>query len=314
MQRYVIRRVLRGALTVFGVLTITFLVVGLLPGDAVDHLFQRVPNTYREVMRHALGLDQPLHVRYVQWVVPLVTRLDMGKTIYTGEPVSKVVLQRLPVTLELALLILLVSLTIALPLGIFAARHRGSWLDFLAMQFSNLGQAIPGFWIGTLLFFALGWKLRILPSAGWVPLSESIPRNLLHLIMPTIAVSLPEAAFFTRVVRSSMLEVLSADYIRVAYAKGLRRRTVLWRHALRNALIPVLTIGGVEMGYLLGGEIIIEDIFQLPGLGKLAVQSLNTRDVPVIQGWLLVYATFFVAMNLIVDLLYSVVDPRITYE
>jgi len=314
MQRYLIRRLLRGVLTVLGVLTITFLVVGLLPGDAVDMIFMRIPGTYRDTMRHAMGLDQPLHVRYVQWIVPLLTRGDLGNTIYTGEPVLKVVLQRLPVTIELALLILAVSLSIALPLGIFAARNRGSWLDYLAMQFSNLGQAIPGFWIGTLLFFALGWKLRILPSAGWVPLSENVGRNLLHLIMPVVAISLPEAAFFTRVVRSSMLEVLSADYVRVAYAKGLRGRTVMWRHALRNALIPLLTVGGVEMGYLLGGAIIVEDIFQLPGLGKLAVQSLNTRDVPVIQGWLLFYATFFVAMNLLVDILYSVVDPRIRYE
>jgi peptide/nickel transport system permease protein len=314
MRNYAIRRVLRSALTVFGVLTLTFMVVNLLPGDAVQIMLIDAPKEFVEDLRHALGIDQPLHIQYVKWLVPLVTRLDLGKAIIAKAPVNKIIWDRLPVTLELAVLATLISLIISLPLGTLAARNRGGWLDFASMQFSQLGQAVPAFWIGTLLFLFLGVRLRLLPSAGWIPLTENVGQNLVRMIMPSLSLALPRAAVLTRTVRSSMLEVLGQDYVRTAYAKGLRTGTVLWRHVMRNALIPVLTIGGVQVGYLLGGSIIIEDVFQLPGIGKLAVQNLAWRDIPVIQGCLLFYATLFVGINLVVDLLYSVVDPRITYE
>jgi peptide/nickel transport system permease protein len=286
----------------------------MLPGDAVQVLLVDAPKEYVEEMRHALGLDRPIHVQYVEWIVPLVTRLDMGKAIIAKEPINKMLLDRLPVTMELAVLAMLFSSIIALPLGILAARHRGGWLDYLVMQFSQLGQVVPAFWIGTLLFFALGVKLQVLPSAGWVSITEDPWQNLLHVLMPAVSLALPQAAILTRTARSSLLEVLSQDYIRTAYSKGLRTRAVVWRHALKNALIPILTIGGVQMGYLLGGSIIIEDVFQLPGIGKLAIQNLQMRDIPVVQGCLLFYGSFFVLINLLVDLLYSVVDPRITYD
>jgi peptide/nickel transport system permease protein len=314
MRNYAIRRVLRSALTVFGVLTLTFMVVNLLPGDAVQIMLIEAPKEYVEDLRHALGIDLPLHVKYFRWLVPLITRLDLGKAIIAKAPVNKIIWDRLPITLELAALATLISLVISLPLGLLAARNRGGWLDFASMQFSQLGQAVPAFWIGTLLFLFLGVRLHLLPSAGWVPISEDPIANLVRMIMPSLSLALPRAAVLTRTVRSSMLEVLSLDYVRTAYAKGLRTRTVMWRHVFRNALIPVLTIGGVQVGYLLGGSIIIEDVFQLPGIGKLAVQNLSWRDIPVIQGCLLFYATLFVGINLIVDLLYSVVDPRISYE
>ena len=314
MWGYIVRRLIRGVLTVFGVLTLTFLIVQLLPGDAVEILLMKMPGQYVEEMRHALGLDRPIHVQYFDWLIPLITRLDMGKAIIAKAPVNQLIWQRLPVTLELAILATLFSLILSLPLGILAAQNRGGWLDYVAMNFSQLGQAVPAFWIGTLLFLFLGVRLRILPSAGWVPITESLRDNLAHMLMPALSIALPRAAVMTRTVRSSMLEVLSEDYIRTAHSKGLAERTVTWRHALKNALIPVLTIGGVQMGYLLGGSVIIEDVFQLPGIGKLAVQTLSWRDLPVIQGCLLFYATFFVGINLVVDILYSIVDPRIVYD
>jgi peptide/nickel transport system permease protein len=314
MRNYLIRRLLVSAVTIFGVLTLTFLLVKLMPGDAVLAMLQFSPKEYVEEMRHALGLDRPIHVQYIDWLVPLVTRLDLGRSLVGHHSISKMIWIRLPVTMELALLSILLGLAIALPLGILAARHRGGWLDYLTMQFSQMGQAVPAFWIGTLLFFVLGIQLQLLPSAGWVPLTESVPENLRRMIMPSLALALPLAANLTRITRSSVLEVLHEDYVRTAYAKGLRTRRVMWRHVLRNAFIPVLTMSGVELGYLLGGAVIIEDIFQLPGIGKLGVHSLGSRDVPVIQGVLVFYATFFVFINLIVDLLYSVVDPRISQD
>jgi len=314
MSNYLIRRVLRSALTIFGVVTLTFLVVHLLPGDAVAIMLIDAPSEFADDLRHALGLDQPIHIQYVQWLVPLVTRLDLGQSITLKVSVSKMLAQRLPVTLELALLATFLSIVISLPWGILAARHRGSWLDYAAMQFSQLGAAVPSFWIGTMLMIAMAVKLRLLPAVGWVSFSQNPGKNLLYMLMPSLSVALPRAAILTRTVRSALLEVLSQDYITVAYAKGLRRNTVMWRHALKNALIPVLTVGGVQIGYLLGGSIIIEDIFQLPGVGKLAVTALTWRDIPVIQGCLIVYAVFFVSINLAVDVLYSVVDPRISYD
>jgi peptide/nickel transport system permease protein len=182
------------------------------------------------------------------------------------------------------------------------------------MQFSQLCQAVPDFWIGTLLFFFFAVKLHLLPANGWIPLSDSIWENLKHLLMPSLALALPEAGILTRIARSSMLEVLSKDYIVTAYAKGLTRSIVMQRHALKNALLPVITMIGVETGYLLGGSVIIEDIFVLPGVGRLAVLALNNRDVAIIQGCLLFYATLFISINLVVDVLYGVIDPRISYD
>jgi peptide/nickel transport system permease protein len=314
MRTYLIRRLIASILTILGVLTLTFLLVHALPGDAVLMLLRFVANNkaYVEEMRHALGLDQPLLVQYVNWLIPLVTRLDMGTGIVTREPVRLLISQRLPVTIELAFLAMAMSLVISLPLGITAARSRGSWLDYIVMQFSQLCQALPSLWIATLLFFALGVWLRVLPTGGYVPLFEDPVANLKHLLMPALALSLELTGILTRVTRSSVLEVLGKEYIRAAYGRALPAARVLWKHVLRNALIPVMTISGVELGYLLGGAVIIEDIFQLPGVGKLTILSLSQRDIPVIQGCLLFFASFFVFINLFVDILYSVVDPRIS--
>jgi peptide/nickel transport system permease protein len=314
MRSYVIRRLIEGALTIFGVMTLTFLIVHMLPGDAVNALMRNIPNQYAEQMRHALGLDQPLLTQYFNWLVPMVTRLDLGRGITINESVRTLLWQRLPVTIELALLAMIIGVVIALPLGIVAARFQGSWLDYIAMQFSQLCQAVPDFWIGTLLLLFLAVQLHVLPAGGWIPPTENLWDNLKHLTMPALALALPEAGILTRIARSSMLDVLSKDYMVTAYAKGLPGFTVMVRHALKNALLPVITMIGVESGYLLGGSVIIEDIFVLPGVGKLAVLALNNRDIAVIQGCLLFYATLFVTINLAVDLLYGVIDPRISYD
>lgn len=314
MRNYIIRRIIESLLTIFGVLTLTFLVVHMLPGDAVLTIMSFAPTEYVEEMRHALGLDQPLLTQYVNWLVPLITRLDLGRGITINDTVRNMIFDRLPITFELTLLSMVAGLLISVPLGLVAARNRGGWIDFLAMQFSQLSQALPPLWVGTLLFLWLGVKMRVLPSGGWVPLSESVGDNLKHLIMPTVVLALAEAGIITRITRSAMLEVLGKEYVRTAYSKGLTGSAVIWRHVLRNALIPVLTITGVEIGYLLGGTIIIEDIFLLPGIGKLIISALSNRDIPIIQGCLLFYATFFVGLNLLVDLMYSAVDPRISYD
>ena len=314
MRTYVIRRLIESVLTIFGVMTLTFLVVHLLPGDAVSRLFRNLPSEYADQMRHALGLDRPILSQYFSWLWQLVTRLDLGRGITIKESVSTLLWQRLPVTIELALLSIILGVIIALPLGILAASFQGSWLDYIAMQFSQLCQAVPDFWIGTLLLLFLAVQLHIMPAGGWVPISENFSENLKHMLMPSLALALPEAAMLTRITRSSMLEVLGKDYIVTAYSKGLKRYTVMQRHALKNALLPVITMIGVETGYLLGGSVIIEDIFLLPGIGKLAVLALNNRDVVVIQGCLLFYATLFISINLIVDVLYGVIDPRISYD
>ncbi len=314
MRTYVLRRLIESVLTILGVMTLAFLVVHLLPGDAVNRLFRNLPSEYADQMRHALGLDQPILTQYFHWLWQLLTRLDLGRGITINESVSTLLLQRLPVTFELALLSIILGVAIALPLGILAASFQGSWLDYIAMQFSQLCQAVPDFWIGTLLLLLLAVKFHLLPAGGWVPPSEDLWENLSHMLMPALALALPEAAMLTRIARSSMLEVLGKDYMVTAYSKGLKRFTVMQRHALKNALLPVITMIGVETGYLLGGSVIIEDIFLLPGIGKLAVLALNNRDVVVIQGCLLFYATFFVGVNLIVDILYGVIDPRISYD
>ena len=315
MSRFLGRRLLRALLTVWAVATLVFLLMHALPGDVVLMLLNTVGagSDTAEKMRHFLGLDRPLHVQYFDWVGDVV-RGDLGKSLMGGYPVWDLMKSRIPVTVELTILTIILGLSIALPLGIVAAARNGTWVDLLAMQFGQLGISIPNFWIATILILVVAARLRWLPPSGFIPLGDGLIANLQHMIMPVLSLALPLSAVMTRVVRSAVLEVLNTDYVRVAHAKGLHPRQVLWRHGLKNAAIPILTVIGLELGYLLGGTVLIEEMFFVPGLGQLTVRALLNRDLPVLQGVLLLYATAFVFVNLVVDMLYSQLDPRIRYE
>ena len=315
MARFLGRRLIRAVLTVWAVATLVFLLMHALPGDVVLVLLDTVGagSPAAEKMRQFLGLDRPLHVQYFDWLGDIL-RGDMGNSLLGGYPVWDLVKSRIPVTVELAALTILLGLSIAIPLGILAAARNGTWVDLLAMQFGQLGISIPNFWIATILILVVAARLQWLPPSGYKPFSDGLGVNLLHMVMPTMSLALPLAAVMTRVVRSAVLEVLSRDYMRVAHAKGLRPRQVLWRHGLKNAAIPIVTVIGLELGYLLGGTVLIEEMFFVPGLGQLTVRALLNRDLPVLQGVLLLYSTAFVFVNLVVDLLYGQLDPRIRYQ
>ncbi len=315
MAQFLGRRLIRAVLTVWAVATLVFLLMHALPGDVVLVLLDTVGagSEAAEKMRQFLGLDRPLHVQYFDWLGDIL-RGDMGNSLLGGYPVWDLVKSRIPVTVELAALTILLGLSIAIPLGILAAARNGTWVDLLAMQFGQLGISIPNFWIATILILVVAARLQWLPPSGYRPFSDGLGVNLLHMVMPTVSLALPLAAVMTRVVRSAVLEVLSRDYMRVAHAKGLRPRQVLWRHGLKNAAIPIVTVIGLELGYLLGGTVLIEEMFFVPGLGQLTVRALLNRDLPVLQGVLLLYSTAFVFVNLIVDLLYGQLDPRIRYQ
>ena len=315
MSRFLGRRLIRAVLTVWAVATLVFLLMHALPGDVVLVLLDTVGagSPAADKMREFLGLDRPLYVQYFDWLGDLL-RGDMGNSLLGGYPVWDLVKSRIPVTVELAALTILLGLSIAIPLGIVAAARNGSWVDLLAMQFGQLGISIPNFWIATILILVVAARLQWLPPSGYKPISDGLGTNLLHMIMPSLSLALPLAAVMTRVVRSAVLEVLNRDYMRVAHAKGLHPQQVLWRHGLRNAAIPIVTVIGLELGYLLGGTVLIEEMFFVPGLGQLTVRALLNRDLPVLQGVLLLYSTAFVLVNLVVDLLYGQIDPRIRYE
>jgi peptide/nickel transport system permease protein len=312
MTRYLVRRLIRAVLTIWAVVTFVFLIMHALPGDVVSMLLQAVGSgsEVANEMRHFLGLDRPLYIQYFDWLWKAV-RGDFGTSLVNKYPVWQLMKLRIPVTLELTALTVFVGLLVAIPLGIVAAGRHGSLVDLAAMQFAQIGISVPNFWTATVLIIIVTVKLGWLPPSGFVPLNEGLGQNLIHMLLPSLSLALPLAGVMTRVVRSAILEVLNQDYMRVAKAKGLANRQVLWRHGLKNAAIPIVTVIGMEVGYLLGGTVLIESMFFVPGLGQLTVEALLNRDLPILQGVLLLYSFTFVFINLIVDLLYAQLDPRI---
>ena len=314
MARFVLRRVLQSAIVLVGVTLVVFLLLQLVPGDPVRvALGTRFdPQTY-EALRERAGLDQPLPVQYVSYLGHALTG-DLGVSFRTGQPVSHIVLERLPATLSLAVTAVVFALLVAFPLGIVAAVRSGSAVDHAARVFSQFGVSVPDFWMGIMgiLLFAgvLGW----LPPSGYVALTDDPGRWATHVALPAVTVGLVTASILTRFIRSSVLEVLSADYVRTAEAKGLRNRVVILRHVLRNALIPVVTVVAVQLASLLGGVIVIEVLFAWPGIGRLTFDAVQARDYPVLQGAVLLVAALFLLVNLLVDILYARLDPRITVK
>lgn len=302
--------------TVLGVVTAVFLLIRLVPGDVVDQLIGlegSLPRGRVEELKELFGLNRPLHVQYTDYLSK-IARGNLGKSLRTDRPVGPELARRFPVTIQLAVMGLLVALMIGIPIGILAALRHGKMADYLATAFVLLGLSVPSFWLGVLLILLFALRLGWLPPAGYISPGESLSANLQHLILPALSLGLILAAASTRIVRSSLLEVLGRQYVRTARAKGLAESAVVLRHALRNALIPVVTVIGLQFGTLLGGTVIIEQIFALPGIGRYALEGINLRDYPVVQGAVLAIALSFTLVNLFVDMCYGFLDPRIRYE
>lgn len=319
MLRYIVHRISMLVPVLFVVSLTVFALMRMLPGDAAllmvaggeDALYDQA---VVEALRQKLGLDKPYAVQYVEWVWNIVRHGDMGTSFWTGEPVTQEILRRLPITAELAVGTVLISLVIALPAGILSAVRQNSWLDYSGRFISIAGLSMPSFWIATLfIIFAAIW-FSYLPPPGYTPPWEGPWINFQQFILPCIAMGFHDSARSMRMTRSQMLEVVRQDYIRTAWAKGLRERSIIVRHALRNAMIPVITVVGIDFGYLLGRTVVVEAVFSLPGLGSLTLSAIAHRDYPQIQGNVLVIATMFLAINFLVDILYAVIDPRIRYR
>ena len=311
MSSYLAGRIASLILSLLVASVIIFCVLEILPGDPARLMLGfNASDDALAALRSQMGLDQPLIVRYLAWAGGLL-RLDFGQSYTYSVPVIDLVAERLAVSLPLAVIALLLSSAIALPVGLFAASRRGRLSDTLAMGAAQIGVAVPNFWFALLLIYVFAVFLRLVPAGGFPGWGAGIWPALKALILPAVALALPQAAILARVARSALVEVLSEDYIRTARAKGMPRRAVLWRHALRNAMIPVLTILGLQFAFLLAGTIIIENVFYLPGLGRLVFQAITQRDLIVVESVVMLLVAAVIAVNLVVDLSYAVVDPRL---
>ncbi|HEV7416611.1 MAG TPA: ABC transporter permease [Tianweitania sediminis] len=311
MIAYILKRLLIGAATLLLASAVVFAVMEVLPGDPAQVMLgmSATPEATAN-LREQMGLDQPLIWRYLSWVGGLLVG-DFGRSYTYSAPVSSLIAERLVVSLPLALMSLVLSTVIAIPVGIFSAARRGRLPDSIAMGTAQLGVAIPNFWFALLLIYVFAVGLQLVPSGGFPGWGGGIWNGLKSLILPSVALALPQAAILARVTRSALLDVLGEDYIRTARAKGLPRGRVLRRHALRNAMIPVLTILGLQFAFLLAGTIIIENVFYLPGLGRLVFQSITQRDLIVVEGVVMLLVASVIIVNVLVDLAYALVDPRL---
>lgn len=307
---YVLRRAGTSLVTLFGATIVVFLGVRALPGDpAVAMSPENASPTVLHAIRVQYGLDKPLPTQYVVWIEHAL-RGDLGTSPKTGLSVTQTLLERVPITVELAVLALLIAVAIGVPAGIAAAVRRGSWLDYLCSTAALGGMSVPHFWLGILLILAFAVHVPILPASGFVPVTD-LGSNLAHMIMPAAVLGAGLAAVIMRQMRSAMLDSLGADYVRTARAKGMSERKVIWVHALRNSLITVITVLGLQLGVLISGAVITEQIFVIPGIGKLTIDSVFDRDYPSLQGVVLITAVGYIVANLLVDVAYSLLNPRI---
>jgi peptide/nickel transport system permease protein len=308
---FLIRRVAISIVTLFVISLIVFTGVRMIPGDPARVMGGTDADAAGLAeIRQKYGLDAPIALQYLRWV-GLALRGDLGESIRTRESVVWTVARKLPITMELAGLSLLIALGIAIPSGIFSAVRRNTVWDFLVNAVSLCGLSVPSFWLGIMLILFFSVRLGWLPASGFVPFFQDPAANLTRMLMPTFVLGTTLAAVLMRQTRNSMIEVMSADYIRTAYSKGLAGRVVIFRHAIRNGLIPVVTILGLQMGALMGGAVVTEQIFVVPGFGRLIVESVFTRDYPLVQGLVLITAGAYVLINLLVDVSYSLLNPRI---
>jgi len=305
MTRYIIRRLALSLVVLIGVSILVFGLIHLAPGDPARlMLYDTAPEEEVQAMRKTLGLDQPLYLQY--WLfLSKALRGDLGRSLYYKEPALRIILEHLPATTELTFAALLVSLVVAVPMGIVSAVRRDTVWDYAGMLLATIGQATPVFWLGLMFILLFSVQWTVLPSSG--------RGGIENLLMPAVTLGAPLMALVTRLVRSGMLDILGEDYIRTARAKGLPNPAIVYRHALRNMLIPLITVVGLQLGALLGGAVITETIFAWPGVGRLVVTAITARDYPLVQAATLLVSVYFVGINLLLDVLYVYIDPRIRF-
>jgi peptide/nickel transport system permease protein len=317
MIRYIANRLLLMIPTLLGVAVLVFFMLRVIPGDVVEVKLRadggNVSQETIEMERRRLGLDKPLLAQFGDWMVGLAT-LDLGKSMWTDRPVIEEIRVRLELSIEVAIMSTIIAVLIAVPLGTLAALMRGTWVDYVVRIVTIAGLATPAFWLGMLIMLTLLSLFNWLPPITFTPIYKDPIANLTQLIWPAMAVGYRYSAVVARMVRSSLLEVLNEDYIRTARAKGVYERLVLTRHALRNALLPAITVIGLEFAFLIGGLVVTEQVFNLNGIGQLFVQSVSRNDFTLIQGMVMMIALFYMLVNLGVDLLYAAFDPRIRYQ
>lgn len=311
MISILLRRLVSLIVTLIVVSLLIFTVMNLLPGDPAAIMLgtSATPETLA-ALRTQMGLDEPLVVRYLAWLAG-VLQGDLGQSYTYGVPVAGLIVERLAVTLPLALMAVVMSVAIAVPLGVAAARRHNGLFDYIAGAFSYVSIAVPAFWVGLLLIIAFSTKLGWMPAGGFPGWNAGFWAGLAALLMPAIALALPQAGVLTRVARSAVLDVMGEDFVRTARAKGLSDKAAVWRHALPNALIPVVTMIGLQFTFLIAGAVLVENVFNLPGLGRLALQALSQRDIIVMQDVVLFFSALVIVMNFLVDLAYLVIDPRL---
>lgn len=321
LSGYALKRILLTVPVLLGISAVVFLLVKLTPGDPIS-IF--LPPTLRtpenvEALRQRLGLDQPIYVQYLKWVFH-AAQGELGRSYATGRPVTEMIATRLWPTIQLTLVAITVALSIALPTGVLSAVYKDSWVDHAARVIAFAGISVPSFWLGivVILVFALFWQSwfgsQLIPAGGYVSPSDGLFSWLRHVLPPGITLGVGFAALTTRLTRAAMIEVLNKEYILTARSKGVKESIIVLVHGFRNALIPIVTVIGLQMGFLLNGAVIVEQVFQWPGIGRLLYQAVLEQDMPLIQGLVLFVATVFVLLNLIVDLLYAYLDPRIKYD
>jgi peptide/nickel transport system permease protein len=315
VTQYIIRRLIQSLFIIWGCATLVFFMLRMIPGDPVIQMLgpEYTPEA-AAALRHKLGLDQPLHIQYVRWFGNVLTG-DLGGSIASGETVAGAIKTALPKTLSLATLSFLIALIIAIPAGIIAALRRNSVFDYVASVVAFVGVSMPSFWIGIILILIFAVQLRWLPAIGYSEIAEDgFGEWFKRLILPSLAIGVGYSAILMRFVRAGLLEVLGSDYVRTARAKGVRERSVILHHALRNSLIPVVTVIGIQLALLLSGAVVVETVFSIRGLGRILVGGIFDRDYPMVQGVILLIAVIFVLANLIVDIVYTFLDPRIHYS
>ena len=322
MWQYALRRILQSTIVIFGVTLISFLALHLAGDPTYLYVGERASAEEIARVRAALGFDRPLYMQYLSFLGGLAQG-DVGTSLTYRQDAMSVVLERLPATIELTLFAMIIAITLAIPFGIIASVNRGTPIDGSMMTLAMFGQSIPSFWFGIMLILFVGLGLRWLPISGHVPIIQPLlegnfgeavqnfPRAIRYLLMPAVTISLFSLSRNSRLVRSSMLEVLSQDYVRTARSKGLKESTVVTRHALRNAWMPVVTMVGLEFGFLLSGVVVVETVFSWPGVGRLVFNAINQRDIPLVQASVILFSLLFVGLNLLVDLLYARLDPRV---
>ena len=315
MKTYIAQRLGIGVITLFGMSVVIFLLLRLAPGNIVDILFSTggyVNPSERAAIERELGLDKPLWAQYGEWMGQLAVG-NLGKSYRYDLPAWEIIRPLIPVTLELAMLSLIISVALGVPLGVISAVRQDTRLDYVLRVFSLAGLSMPSFWLGMVIILGLVAWIGWIPPVTYVRMSENFWLHAVQFMLPALAVGYRSSALIMRITRSSLLEVLREDYVRTAWAKGQTRRAVIWRHALKNAILPVVTVIGIEFAFLIGGLVVTETVFNLPGLARFLVQAILWRDYPIVQNLVMFIAVVVILSNLLVDMLYGVLDPRVRY-